>query len=658
MATNAVIGALRVVLGADTAALDKGLADARKRLDAFGASMARAGTAAAVAFGAATVALGVSIKRAIDEADNLGKMSQKIGIPVEELSALKHAADLSGVSMESMGKALGKLSKAMVDAAANPAGDAAKAFKSVGVSVQDSDGKLKSSSTVMTEIAGKYENLKDGAGKTANSFALLGKAGADLIPLLNGGAAGISAMTKEAAELGIVIDSQTSKSAEAFNDNLTRLGKVWDGLILKITAQMLPALQQFSQIMIDGAKNADLIKQVADGIVTALKGVVSFVVQTVVVFQRLGAEITALVGALKIFKTQAEANEAWAKFRAEGEKTKQTFADMNTFVQRFWSDADAGAKAVAPEIKKNLGEINIAALANKNALEKFLESQQKSIVGHQAEAMAVGLAVGAKERLKLSMEAYQIAATEGIRVTPQLAMQIAQMGIAAEQAALKMNGATLINQSIPAWQVYEMEIARANASLTAFGATAEQKAMVLERIAERAGATWGQAGASIAGSFKDISTAFGKESSSMAAAAKVFSVIQATISMFTGAAKALELPFPANLAAMASVLATGAGLVAQIKSQSVPGMSTGGAITVPGGVGGGDRVRAMVDLEPGEQVDVWRPGQRGGDPRRGAGGQINIALQGDNYSRSGVEKLISAINDAIGDGHRLKVAAA
>lgn len=52
MASNAVIGALRVVLS-DTAALEKGLKDAQSSLASFGAGLARAGAAIGVAMGAA-----------------------------------------------------------------------------------------------------------------------------------------------------------------------------------------------------------------------------------------------------------------------------------------------------------------------------------------------------------------------------------------------------------------------------------------------------------------------------------------------------------------------------------------------------------------------------------------------------------------------------
>ena len=47
MAGNAIIGALRVVLGADTAALDKGLKDAQSSIATFGRQLDTAAAALA-----------------------------------------------------------------------------------------------------------------------------------------------------------------------------------------------------------------------------------------------------------------------------------------------------------------------------------------------------------------------------------------------------------------------------------------------------------------------------------------------------------------------------------------------------------------------------------------------------------------------------------
>ena len=209
-------------------------------------------------------------------------------------------------------------------------------------------------------------------------------------------------------------------------------------------------------------------------------------------------------------------------------------------------------------------------------------------------------------------------------------------------------------------QTYQLELTKIQALFDAGKLSAEAYGNAMQNAAERANATWGQAGASIAGSFAGISGAFAKESSAMATAAKVFGVIQGTISMFTGAAKALELPFPANIAAVAAVLAKGASLVASIKSQSIPtGYMTGGSFTV-GGSGGPDSTPVSFMASPGEQVDVWRPDQGGGsDPRggRSGGNVVNLSMP-IATTRDALRDLIEGLNGMFQDGYQLKIQAA
>lgn len=76
-------------------------------------------------------------------------------------------------------------------------------------------------------------------------------------------------------------------------------------------------------------------------------------------------------------------------------------------------------------------------------------------------------------------------------------------------------------------------------------------------------------------------------------AQRIFSAASALMSTYTGAAKALELPFPMNLVAMGQVLAAGFGLVNAIKGGS------GG-----GGRGGGSSSAAMPDQQPQRTIRV------------------------------------------------------
>lgn len=94
---------------------------------------------------------------------------------------------------------------------------------------------------------------------------------------------------------------------------------------------------------------------------------------------------------------------------------------------------------------------------------------------------------------------------------------------------------------------------------------------------------------------------------SMLKISKAFGVAEAIVSMWRGAAKALELPFPANLAAWAQVLATGMKAVQGIKSAR-PG-SSGGAASSGGGASSGATAqpqgpRIFLNVLPNARGDI------------------------------------------------------
>lgn len=209
--------------------------------------IALAGTAIA----AGSAALVASVKSAIDTGDSFNKLSQKTGIAVESLSALAYAGDLSGVSIDSLANGIKKLSVNMSEAAGSTSGKAAEAFKALGISVTDANGALRSSEDVLREVADSFASMKDGAGKTALAVALFGKAGADLIPLLNQGSKGLNELTEEAKALGLVMSGQTAKSAEEFNDNIRKLALSTAALGRSITADLIGPLAEFTRLMVE-----------------------------------------------------------------------------------------------------------------------------------------------------------------------------------------------------------------------------------------------------------------------------------------------------------------------------------------------------------------------------------------------------------------------
>lgn len=199
------------------------------------------------------------IKSAIDAADQLNKLSQRIGISVEALSTLRFAAQLSDVSLEALQKGIKGLSQNIAEANTG-IGDGAQVFEALGVSVKNADGSMKSTEAVLLQVADVFANLEDGAVKTALAVKLFGKSGMDMIPFLNQGAAGINQLTAEAERLGLKLTTETARSAEAFNDNLTALKASSSSLGIALARDFLPELTNITNAMREAANEAGTLK--------------------------------------------------------------------------------------------------------------------------------------------------------------------------------------------------------------------------------------------------------------------------------------------------------------------------------------------------------------------------------------------------------------
>lgn len=665
-AGNAVIGALRVTLGADTAAFETGLKSASSSLSTFAAGVGGAMAAAGAAVVGAVGVVGTAIQKTINDFDTLSKTSQKIGIPVEQLSSLAYAADLADVSFEQLSKGVGKLSKTMVEAAGKPTSEAANAFRALGVSVTDANGKLKSSEVVMADLAGAFEGLKDGPGKTAAAIALFGRAGAELIPLLNGGKEGLQEMSAEAAKFGAIVSTQAGKQAEEFNDNMTRLGYAIKGVIVQTASQLLPTMVNTSAAMVEWAKNSGALDTALTVISSTMKGLVTTGVIVGAVFKTLAEYVSTVSTALGLL-LKGEFTKAWGTIQTGVSGVAETAKSSFATIDGLWRGAVTGAAAAASETdkaSKAQKDFNFAAMAGKNAVDNFIASQMKGLAGQQAEIATFGMLSGAREAARIQLQALTIASQNHTTITTAQQAQLDLLKQKTSEYAMQLQGLQMTQANLTPAQAFQLEQMKIQALFDAGKISAETYGQAMENAAQRANATWAQAGESIAGSFQQIGQAFGKESKSMALVAKAAGIVQSTISMFVGASKALELPFPANIAAMAAVLAKGAALVASIKGTSVGGFATGGSLTVPGGIGGGDSVRAMVDLQPGEQLDIWRPGEGPGDPRRGAGpagGTSVVDVRGlssiKRYTLEEIRAIVAGIEEALPFGVKINVAA-
>jgi TP901 family phage tail tape measure protein len=256
-----MLGSLLVSLGLESSEFKRGTREAQAAMGGLSAKMAVVGAAITAAIGGAAYEFARLTRETINVADEISKSAVKIGISTEELSRLRYAADLSGLSFEQLQKGLLILNRNM----AGVGGESKKvseAFARMGIETRNADGTLKSSTEVLKQMADAFAQMPDGAEKSALAMAVLGKSGADLIPLLNGGAAELAKLTEEADKFGIVIDTETGRKAEEFNDNLSRLQGSFSALGTRLAAELLPHLVDFTNWLIKN--QGEIVKAVGN----------------------------------------------------------------------------------------------------------------------------------------------------------------------------------------------------------------------------------------------------------------------------------------------------------------------------------------------------------------------------------------------------------
>ena len=216
-------------------------------------------------------------KNAIDAADDMNDLSQKTGVSVEQLSRFQQAANASGTSIEGVGAAMLQFTKRFQGGA----GPAADALKELSISATDANGKLKSTDKIMLEVADKFAAMEDGEKKATLSMQLFGKAGADMIPMLNGG-------RKSIEDLAATMTGPFAKGADGLNDKLATL----QGKLLILGVGIGTALMP----MLNGIANAVLAATDAFAALPGpLQAIVGGVVALAAAFVILAPAISAII---------------------------------------------------------------------------------------------------------------------------------------------------------------------------------------------------------------------------------------------------------------------------------------------------------------------------------------------------------------------------
>lgn len=193
---------------------------------------------ASASVGGSILAVG---KSTADYAGDMYDMARGAGIGVEAFQKLAYAGRMSGVETEKLSASLVKFDR-MVAEATGGNKTYMQTFEDLGIKIKDSAGNLRQPNEIFEDVADIFHNTEDGIGKTALAVELFGKSGADLIPMLNDGKAGLKAFYAEAERLGLALSNEMIAKGDAFSDQLENIGEQVKGVKLQLGAALIPAL--------------------------------------------------------------------------------------------------------------------------------------------------------------------------------------------------------------------------------------------------------------------------------------------------------------------------------------------------------------------------------------------------------------------------------
>ncbi len=220
--------------------LSSGLAAIGKLAAGVGKSLAKL----AIGITATVGAVSLVVNKYAEMLDKIGKTSEKLGISPDFLQQMRFAAEQTGVKVEALDMGLQRFSRRVAEAAKGT-GEAKQALSDLGIQLKNNDGSLRSTKSVLFDVADAIQKTKDENEKIRLSFKFFDSEGVALVNTLRDGAAGLREFFQEAENLGIIIDDITIDSASKFVDSINRIKKQIFALGSGIIGAFLPVLEKF-----------------------------------------------------------------------------------------------------------------------------------------------------------------------------------------------------------------------------------------------------------------------------------------------------------------------------------------------------------------------------------------------------------------------------
>lgn len=197
---------------------------------------------------------------------SIDDLSKRTGIAGGVLQAYSLAANQSGVSLETFGRSVQKLTVNLGEAQTGNR-NAIKSFADLGLSVQELSNL--NPDQAFNEVVAAISRLPNPAQQAAAAVSVFGRAGVELVPIFQEGATYLQQMTAEAQRLGIVLSPQQFAGIATLDDSLQKTQSTIRGFAARLLAEFAPALTRAAEQASSFIASID-VRQVAQSVATGV----------------------------------------------------------------------------------------------------------------------------------------------------------------------------------------------------------------------------------------------------------------------------------------------------------------------------------------------------------------------------------------------------
>jgi hypothetical protein len=250
--------AITVKINGDDSDLQKKLNNATKSIAKWSAAAIAGATAAAAAM----------VKSGIDSADALVKQAAALHTTAKDLTTLKRAADLSGISQEQLNTAIRTLTVGLGQAT-NGTGTAVKALDKLGVSA--SELSKMSTTEQMSLLTTKIKEVIPAAQQASVAADLFGSRSA--LAMANLSAGDIATATEEVNKFSVALTDIQYAQIEQAGDAISQMDLAYQSVTQQLAAAFAPALQGVAELLGDAASESGLFSgAIQDAVDYGVKG--------------------------------------------------------------------------------------------------------------------------------------------------------------------------------------------------------------------------------------------------------------------------------------------------------------------------------------------------------------------------------------------------